>query len=506
MIPMDAHSRNPRHLALWFGLALGLILGLGSGLAWMLARARRPVRILLVTPPQDPGSGLDASQCRAIGALVEDHLECDGGFAVTAVTEVPEDLGPFLARPHSRMLVLEPRRQGEALVLSFRSVARGQIHLGSPIPWTRSEAQPLPPVQALQAFDREMALSPKGQAGYLTPRDPARFWALIQATALRLQNTHLDEAIDLAKTLTAGEPECATGWVLLGNLQYRRFLNHPAAFRHEEADARALLRRGVGLAPDHPRGTFLLSLMLSDSGNQRGALDLLVQARRTQPYNPTLLTGLAYAARGAGLLPLARRAMDRRDSLAFSEYLPQAVDITCLYTGEIPRFEASLQERPGHLRNRTGVIPFYRGYLALIRGDRIKAHKAFTEAQQSPHGYPNIVRLSEIFNLILDGHKEEAWTALRDFDQDRAGMREPDGEFTLRLAEAYALLGDRDSAMEMAARAFARGFGCTAWYERSPLLEPLRGLPRWEALMQHLQERQSLMEQAFPASLVEEPN
>jgi hypothetical protein len=41
--------------------------------------------------------------------------------------------------------------------------------------------------------------------------------------------------------------------------------------------------------------------------------------------------------------------------------------------------------------------------------------------------------------------------------------------------------------------------------DRSPLLASLRDLPRWKALLQHLRERQSLMEDTFPASLVENP-
>ncbi len=504
---MEARARKPCQAALMLGLAFGLILAVGSSLAWMLARAgaRGPVHILLVTPAQGSASGLDPAECRAIGALAQDRLECYGGMAVTSVTELPTDLGPVRTRPHTRVLVLEPWRQGNDLVLALREAAGERMQAGEATRWIRHPARPLPPVQAFAAFDRAVGLVRQDVPGYLTPRDPGRFWNLIRATALRLQNDHMAEAAALARTVVEAEPDCGTGWVLLGNIQYRRLLNHPAAFRQEQAEAETLLKRALTLVPGHPRATLLLSLMESDNGNQRDALNLLIQARRYQPNNPLLLTGLAYAARGAGLLPLARRAMDLRDSLAFSEYLPQAVDITCLYTGEIPRFEASLQDRPGHLRNTTGVLAFYRGYLALVQGDRAKAHAEFTAARQAPHGYPNILSLSEVFDLILDGRKDEAWKALRAFDQERLGMREPDGEFTIRLAEAYALLGDRASAMEMATRAFARGFGCTAWYERSPLLAPLRGLPRWKALMQHLRERQSLMEEAFPASLVENP-
>jgi hypothetical protein len=196
--------------------------------------------------------------------------------------------------------------------------------------------------------------------------------------------------------------------------------------------------------------------------------------------------------------------MDLRDQLAFANLQPQAVDITCLYTGEVQRFEASLQEQPGHLRSTSGVLPFYRGYLALVRGDQALAQREFKAAAALANGYPNILRLSQIYDLILEGQKDEAWKKLREYDQERIGMREPDGEFTLRLAEAYALIGDRASAMDMAGRAFARGFGCTAWYERSPMLEPLRGLPKWKALMQHLRERQNLMEDRFPIGLLED--
>jgi hypothetical protein len=150
------------------------------------------------------------------------------------------------------------------------------------------------------------------------------------------------------------------------------------------------------------------------------------------------------------------------------------------------------------------VLPFYRGYLALVRGDHALAHREFQGAANLANGYPNIMRLSEIYDLILEGEKDKAWKKLREYDQERIGMREPDGEFTIRLAEAYAMMGDRASAMEMASRAFARGFGCTAWYERSPMLEPLRGLPKWKALMQHLRERQTLMEERFPVGILEE--
>lgn len=504
---MRESASRSRRSALVLGLLFLAILGAGGSLAWWLATRglRSPLHILLITPSRGPRTGLDAAACRAIGALVQDHLETLGQAAVTAVTELPGDLGDLRTRPHTLLVELEPTRQGEALDLSYRYAWGDSLKNGAPPTWNRIQAQPLKPMEAFETFLGNFPRRIRVPVpALLVPSQPARFWDLIQASAWRLQNEHLDEAMALAERTAQAEPSCASTWILLGNLRYRRLLNNPAAFRQEQADTEHLLQRGLGLAPYHPRGVFLLSLLKADGGDQAEALDLLLQARRRQPYNPTLLTGIAYAARGAGLLPLARRAMDLRDELAFAHLQPQAVDITCLYTGEIQRFEASLQERPGHLRSTSGVLPFYRGYLALVRGDQDRAQREFQAASALANGYPNILRLSQIYDLILEGRKDEAWKQLREYDQERIGMREPDGEFTLRLAEAYALIGDRASAMDMAGRAFARGFGCTAWYERSPMLEPLKNLPKWQALMQHLRERQSLMEDRFPIGLLED--
>lgn len=497
--------RSPRPLLL-LGLGFLMLLGVGGGIAWLLARTgvRAPLRVLLIAPEPPQAAGLDAAECRAIGALVQDHLEQYGGIAITSVTRIPENLEGLRAQPRTLAILLEPVRQGDTLALSYRVLWGDQVRPGRPPVWNLRSALPQPPREAMAGFLREFPATLRLHGSSLCPQNPAAFWDLIQASAWRLRNARLEDALALAASVVAREPECASAWILLGNLRFRRLLDDPGAFRQEQSETEDQLRRGLALAPDLPRGILLLALIQADSGNQAQALALLFKARRRQPHNPTLLTGIAYAARGAGLLRLSSQAMAKRDALVLSNYQPQGLDITRLYMGDLAGFEASLQEQPGHLRSTSGVLPFYRGYLALVRGDRATALQEFRATGTLANGYPNVRRLSEIFALILEGQREPAWQQLREYDQERLGMREPDGEFTLRLAEAYALMGDRASAMDMAGRAFSRGFGCTAWYERSPMLEPLRGLPKWKALRQHLEERQRDMEGQFPLGLLED--
>ena len=77
------------------------------------------------------------------------------------------------------------------------------------------------------------------------------------------------------------------------------------------------------------------------------------------------------------------------------------------------------------------------------------------------------------------------------------------GEWTFKEAEAYALLGDPDRAMECATRAFVQGFSCATWYETSPFLASVRKHPRWPSLHRNVRERQAELEAEFPPTTFE---
>lgn len=116
------------------------------------------------------------------------------------------------------------------------------------------------------------------------------------------------------------EPGCAEAWWLLGNLKYRALLSEPSRSEpgnlQETSDC---FRQGEDLAQGHPRGAFLRAQLLTNSGSHREALELLLGALQKHPRSPLLLAGLAYSARSAGLLDLARAAAERRDRWSFPD-------------------------------------------------------------------------------------------------------------------------------------------------------------------------------------------
>lgn len=477
----------------WLG-GLLLVAAVAGGLALGL-RKPRPVKVLLVTPPPGAAAGLSHYDARALGLLVQDVLEASPSVALTLASDPPDTDASLKAGEEWLRVDLEPTREGQRLGmrLSWRW-SRGSRTSG------RLDLPPGRPAEVLHQGLGKLPVALDGAAfATLVPNTDAGFWTLCEASSRRLQNRDLESAERAVRAWVKQEPRCASGWFLLGSLVYRSLLDQPAADRTTllvEVDA--CFREGLGLLPQLPRGCFLLAQLRTNSGNHREALGTLLNGLAAHPRSPLLYTGVVYAARNAGLMELALQAADRRDRWAFTEHQPQAIDLLFLYLGDWPRFEHSLKEQPGHLR--TTPQRFYRGFLSLVRGDRAAAIQAFEAAERVERGYPHYIQLARGYRLALQGRAEEACEVLRALESERVGLKVPDGEFSLRIAEGLALAGDTEGALDLCGRAFGQGAGCTLWYERSPLLGALRGTPRWTALIQHLRDRQALLAGRFPVS------
>ncbi len=497
--PMDPNAPRPwpfRSASRTVAAALAL-LGLVALAAWFGARVRRPrpVQVLLVAPAPEAEAEMSHYQARAIALLVQDALEARPELAVTLASEAPDR--PEGLKPGTEWLLVKclPRRRQERLGLTFEWAWSGALGRGAAA-WSRKEIPLGAPEQTLAQALGHLPGGIPPAAKAILPATSKGFWNLVQASTLRLQNADLPQAQELAQAVVKQEPGCAEAWWLLGNLKYRALLSEPSRSEpgnlQETSDC---FRQGEDLAPGHPRGAFLRAQLLTNSGSHRESLELLLGALGQHPRSPLLLTGLVYSARNAGLLDLARAAAERRDRWSFPEFQPLTIDVLFLYLNDWPRFEVTLKDQPGHLRSTTQR--FYRGYLALLRNRTAEAIEAFRAAESVPRGYPHYIRLARCYRLAAEGAREAALAELRTLDHERLGLRVPDGEFTHRLAEGYALAGDLDAALELAGRAFGQGFGATLWYERSPLLDPLRSSPRWASLVQHLRERQALLEVRF---------
>lgn len=469
----------------------------GAGLAlaaWGAWTCRRPaIQRVVLSAREDPSDGLASAERRALMDWTGWQLEADGCTVLTPGT------APAALPKGTLMLELAPRRTLNQLALGWRLAKAEDYARRGEGAWTAGATEPMDPSEALRALNRSLPL-PEGPAPgeRLLPRRAETFWRLLSAVAGNRDSARLVDGYNLALTATHDEPDCAAAWMVLGDLHYRRMLVAPLADPMGQAEAEQEFRRALSLAPENPEASFLLAQLKVDSGDHASALSELQRGLKSRPHALVLRLGLVYAARTAGLTALTRAALAGVDALVPPGLQAVPAENAWLYLGNRARFEASLETRASDPRST--VASFYRGYLALADGNGPVAAAWFQRCQESQAAYSQFSDLAGIYGAIASGHAPEALADLKAMSASRLSLRVPDGEFTFKLAEAFALLGALPQAQEMAEKAFSQGFGCTAWYEASPFLGPLRKTPRWRALIAHLRERQSLLERAFPPS------
>ncbi|MBS1766542.1 MAG: hypothetical protein JST05_03945 [Acidobacteria bacterium] len=472
-------------------LLLGVAFSLALWGAWSL---RGPaIQRVVLSAREDPADGLAPSERRAIVDWAGWQLEA-GGCTVLA-----PGIAPAALPEGTLMLELAPKRTANQLNLAWKHARAEEFARQGTNAWKAAESGLSEPSEALRALNRSLSL-PEGPAPgeRMLPRRTETFWRLLTAVAGNRDSSRLESGYDLALKATRDEPDCATAWMVLGDLHYRRMLVSPLADPMGQAVAEQHFRRALTLAPENPQARFLLAQLKVDCGDHASALTELKRGLKTRPHALSLRQGLVYAARTAGLTALTRAALARLDGLVPAGLVAQPAENAWLYLGDRARFESSLDTRPSHPRYT--VAAFYRGYLALADGNRPVAAAWFQRCREGQAAYSQFSDLAGIYESIAYGRDPEAMANLHTLSEARVGLRVPDGEFTFKLAEAYALLDSGPQAQEMADKAFSQGFGCTAWYERSPFLGPIRGTPRWRALMVHLREREQLLEAAFPPS------
>ncbi len=486
---MDAPRWSRRKvLAAAAAAALGLA-ALGS---WVHFRPPRPVRVMLLV------SG-DSRQDQGLETLLSDFLETLGGATVVHARAVPSPAELPTLPADLQVLRVQARREGTDLALAWAWTTPARLRTGSPL--ELAPARPLAPRQALDQWVAGWPIPVRTRVqAALLPASPARFWELLEVLGIRDDATAA-ASLDGTRRLAEAEPGCAPAWTALGDHLYRSLWVHPeqagAAFNARTSQA---FRRALALVPGYPRAAYLDALFLTDIGDQHRALRMLIEASKFRPGVPDLFSGLAYAGRTAGLLEGARRSLAWRQRLLGGLADPSlwSTETTYLYLGDEADFARELAR--GRTIRQDASLLFYEGYLALAQGRRDEA-LAFMRQGGAPGQEPAPFRdLCSAYRDYLEGRREAGLARLKALDEVRGRLRVPDGEWTFKEAEAYALLGDPDRAVDCATRAFVQGFSCDRWYGASPFLGPVRSHPRWPTLARNVRERRVLLERAFPAS------
>lgn len=267
------------------------------------------------------------------------------------------------------------------------------------------------------------------------------------------------------------DPDYAPAWAKLGQV-YGAYANWQGGGPEFMAKSRAAFDKALQIDPNVPQIRTYLAIQMMEGGELDRSVVALREELSRNPNEPLAHWWLTQAYLYGGMLkesiPEGERALEldpfvNRGS-TFNSYL---------YAGDYDRFLASLPVEAG------ARTTFYRGLCYLYRRDLPLAAGEFERAYLLD---PSLLhaKYGKAFLYSIQGNSAAGLRYLSEVERDNPTS---DGEMLYKMAQAYALLDDKSSALRALREAIGHNFYCHACLIRDPLLAPIRGEAEYPALL-----------------------
>jgi DNA-binding winged helix-turn-helix (wHTH) protein/TolB-like protein len=295
-------------------------------------------------------------------------------------------------------------------------------------------------------------------------------------------------AIKMLEKSTEIDPNYAPAWAYLG-----ASYNSDAAFelggREQYRSAEAAYERALALRPNLLDAQMFLANLLVDTGKVEQAVPLLRDALKTNANNAGAHWELGYAYRFAGMLNESVAECERALQLAPLVKGNGSVLNTYLYLGLYQKFLVSLPV------DDSSFTLFYRGFGEFHEKEFDQASKDFDRAYELDH-----TLYTEIGKALSDSIHQERTEALELLSGLERQMKERgvgDPEATYKIAEGYAVLGDKSSAIRALRMSVESGFFSYPYIVRDPLLVDLHSEPEFSQISSVARQRYEVFKSSF---------
>jgi serine/threonine protein kinase len=336
----------------------------------------------------------------------------------------------------------------------------------------------------------ELSLSP-AEAANLKPEKPisnAAYEFYLRGIDLYSLN-QFAAAIEMLKKSTALEPNYAPAWAHLGRA-YTTNASLQFGGREDYGKAQSAYEKAIALNPALVEPRIYMANLLTDTGRVEQAVPLLRSVLQDSPNNAEAHWELGYAYRFGGMLNESVAECEKARQNNPQVKINSSAMNSYLYLGEYDKFLQSLPV------NNSVYILFYRGFAEYYLNNREQAASDFDRAyEQNPSLLP-----AAVGKALGDSIKHNNAAGLKLLQQTESKIDErgvSDAEGIYKVAQAYAILGDKVSALHMLRHSIGGGFFCYPYFERDPLLQSLRNEPEFRALMKQAQQRHDQFNAAF---------
>ncbi len=296
-------------------------------------------------------------------------------------------------------------------------------------------------------------------------------------------------AIQALEKATALEPNYAPAWASLGRA-YTTSGSLQFGGREQYGKAQAAYEKAIALNPALVEPRIYLANLLTDTGRVEQAVPLLRSVLHDNPNNAEAHWELGYAYRFAGMLKESVAECEKARQNNPQVKISSSAINGYLYLGEYEKFLQSLPV------NSSAYIQFYRGLTEYYLNNREQAASDFDDAfAKNPALLPTNVGKAFSYSISHENARGLKFLAQTEDKIEERGVGDPEGIY--KVAQAYAVLGDKAAALHMLRHSIGGGFFCYPYFVRDPLLQSLRGEPEFQQLMQQALHRHEQFKSTF---------
>ena len=297
-------------------------------------------------------------------------------------------------------------------------------------------------------------------------------------------------AIKMLEKSAEIDPKYALTWAHLGKA-YQANASFNFGGGNQYRSALAAYQRALVLDPNQIEARIFMANLFTDTGRVEEAVPILRQAFTSNPNHAELHWELGYAYRFGGMLKESAAECERARQLDPGVKLNSSALNAYLYRGEYEKFLASLP-----VLSDVAFLVFYRGFAEYYQKNYAAAAQDFEIAFRLD---PNLVQaeVGEALRYALSHQKQQGTALLHQAEQkiEQRDVRDPEALY--KIAQAYAAVGDTDSALRVLERSINGGFFAYPYQSNDPLLAPLRGQPRLATLLEQSRARHEAFQAKF---------
>jgi DNA-binding winged helix-turn-helix (wHTH) protein/TolB-like protein len=285
-------------------------------------------------------------------------------------------------------------------------------------------------------------------------------------------------------------PKYPLTWAYLG-----RSYNASASFefggREHYRKAQAAFEKALALQPDLIDARIYLANFFTDTGRVEQSVPLLREALKTNPDHAEVHWELGYAYRFAGMLKESTAECERARELDPLVKLNSSALNAYLYLGEYEKFLQTLPQT-----DATAFTLFYRGFAEYHQQNLEAAARDFDRAFELDPALLQ-AQVGKALRYGIAHQSPQGLKILREAEQKIKQRGVGDSEAMYKVAQAYAVLGDRVSAVRMLGVSIDKGFFAHPYFSTDPLLSSLRDEPEFSRLMKVSEARHQAFRKAF---------